>query len=478
MDMVRGREVSRAFSEGHVIGHRVVECILRLADSLPEGEAKPLLCWAKGQILSDRYRDFYLDASLRGTALGKALARNSAVEPGEDAPFCRVYSGMARALSRRADYAVGVSMCSRRIGRYESIHDENVRGWYSADGMTSLYTPDQGQFSDGFYPTVNAYRLPGTTVDTGRRPEKGNLYGKEPPVTTDWAGGAQLLSRYASVGMELRAELGDLRARKSWFLFDREIVCLGAGICATTGRPIETIVENRKLAPGQEDALSVDGMPWGGAPRELLSDPGFLHLRGMGPKGDVGYYFPAGGMVELNRAERTGEWSEINRQTGRPGRIRRRYLEIVLSHGVDPQNASYAYVLLPGLDALSLARYAGAPEVEILENRPQVQAVRQKALGLTGMNCWEGEGASAGEMTCLGRASVMARLWEGELSLSVCDPTMAEEMETVLEWAAPAREVVRLDEEIEVLSLGPALRLRVRARGAMGRSFTARFRMR
>ena len=38
-----------------------------------------------------------------------------------------------------------------------------------------------------------------------------------------------------------------LTGKKSWFMFDDEIVCLGAGITSTDSRAIETTVENRKI---------------------------------------------------------------------------------------------------------------------------------------------------------------------------------------------------------------------------------------
>jgi hypothetical protein len=39
-----------------------------------------------------------------------------------------------------------------------------------------------------------------------------------------------------------------LVAKKSWFMLDDEIACLGAGItCTTAGHQVDTTVENRRL---------------------------------------------------------------------------------------------------------------------------------------------------------------------------------------------------------------------------------------
>ena len=40
----------------------------------------------------------------------------------------------------------------------------------------------------------------------------------------------------------------DLKGKKSWFMFDDEIVCLGAGITNKNMElPVETTIENKKL---------------------------------------------------------------------------------------------------------------------------------------------------------------------------------------------------------------------------------------
>jgi hypothetical protein len=77
----------------------------------------------------------------------------------------KVYAGMDQVVHLRPGFGFGVSMSSHRIGTYESTNDENFQGWYTGVGMTYLYNKDPLQFTD-YWPTVNKYRLPGTTVDT------------------------------------------------------------------------------------------------------------------------------------------------------------------------------------------------------------------------------------------------------------------------------------------------------------------------
>src|SRR5208283_3353959 len=213
-----------------------------------------------------------------------------------------------------------------------SIHGENVSGWHTGEGMLYLYNSDLTQFDDDFWPTVDPRRLPGTTVDVtqAREPASGQ---SEAPATT-WVGGASL-GAYGAAGMQLRAWGSTLTAKKSWFMFDREVVCLGSDICSTDSRPIETVVENRLLHGGGDQTLTVEGA-------------------------DIGYFFPAPVRLYGLREERSGVWNETTTT------VSRNYLTLWLSHGTNPAGATYSYVLLPGYSAAQVSDYARHPRVEVL----------------------------------------------------------------------------------------------------------------
>jgi hyaluronate lyase len=154
----------------------------------------------------------------------------------------KVYAGMDQAVHLRPGFGFGVSMSSHRIGTYESTNGENLKGWYTGVGMTYLYNNDPLQFTD-YWPTVNKYRLPGTTIDTmPREDEEGAGYLS--PKT--WAGGTELLGQYATAGMDLKGYGSTLKAKKSWFMFDDEVVALGTGITSTDNRTIETTEQSRQ----------------------------------------------------------------------------------------------------------------------------------------------------------------------------------------------------------------------------------------
>ena len=74
---------------------------------------------------------------------------------------------MDRVVHLGAGYGFGLSLCSSRIANFESINGENLRGWFTGDGLTTLYNADLNAFGDSYWATVDHYRLPGVTVAIG-----------------------------------------------------------------------------------------------------------------------------------------------------------------------------------------------------------------------------------------------------------------------------------------------------------------------
>ena len=56
---------------------------------------------------------------------------------------------------------VSASGCApRRIANFESINGENLRGWFTGDGLTTLYNGDLDAFSDSYWATVDHIASP------------------------------------------------------------------------------------------------------------------------------------------------------------------------------------------------------------------------------------------------------------------------------------------------------------------------------
>ncbi|MFC3801186.1 polysaccharide lyase family 8 super-sandwich domain-containing protein [Cohnella sp. GCM10012308] len=244
MDMVRGREISRSYNQDHVVGHKVMGAILRMSQSAPAADSKRMKEMVKYWIQQEGPANFYKDANMNIMLLAKNILNDANIVSRGEKVQTKVFAGMDRVVHQKPGFAFGVSMSSSRIANYESISGENLKGWYTGEGMTYLYNNnDPLQYTD-YWPTVNKYRLPGTTVDTTPRADASGA-GYTSPNT--WTGGTALLDQYATAGMDLKAYNKTLKAKKSWFMFDDEIVALGSGINSTDGSNIETTIENRLL---------------------------------------------------------------------------------------------------------------------------------------------------------------------------------------------------------------------------------------
>lgn len=476
MAMLQGRAVSRSSTSEHGLGHGIMQSILRLSQLAPEPDRTRLRAMLRGWAESDTSRSFVGTAPLPLIADAQQLLADPGVMPRAELVGNFVFASMDRVVHLRPGFGVGLSMSSTRIYTYESINSENLHGWYTGDGMLYLYNNDLTQFSDSFWPTVNPRRLPGITVDAAQT--RSNSSGQSTAPAFNWVGGASL-GDFGVAGMQLDGWSNSLTAKKSWFLFDDEIVCLGAGITSTDNRPIETIVENRLLNTAGNNAFTVDGAakPVTLAWSEALAGVRWAHLAGRVAGSDVGYYFPADATsVKALREARTGAWSDIN-AGGSATPITRNYLTLWFEHGANPANATYAYALLPGRTAAQTAEYAARPAFVVLENSGNVQAVRETTLGLTAANFWNDTRASAGAITVDRKSSVLVRenASEGTLDLALSDPTQANTGSITVELAMPAQSIISADPGITVAQLAPTIRLSVNVNTARGRTFRAQF---
>jgi hyaluronate lyase len=469
MDFVRGRAVSRSNESDHADGYIAIEAILRLANGVSADLATRWRALCAGWLARDTYGNMLDGASVPRVALVKELAA-AGVSPAPEPVDHRLFGDMDRAVHRRPGWAYAISMASRRIAYYESGNGENEKGFHSGSGMTYLYDGDNGQYADQFWPTVDLYRLPGTTVDAQRLPNKaGGEWGAARPPTATWAGGAVIDGRYAAVGQDLEGPLSPMRAKKSWFCLDEYVIALGAGISGSSGHPVETVVENRNLHATGENPLVVDGAvrlhelgAAGGLDRAR-----WAHLDGVG-----GYLFPGGATVKGLREARTGSWRDVN-VGGSTAAITRRYLTLWFDHGVDPHDASYAYVLVPGASPERTAELSEDPGFHILANTAKAQAVRLPSLGITAVNFWAA-GTVAG-ITADAPCSVLLRRDRGTLTVAVADPThLATSVGLRIDERGYHRS--QADPTVRVTELEHVIALSVNVTDAHGATHTATFR--
>lgn len=475
MDMVNGRGISRQASGS---ARSTITTLLRLAEGAPADVALSIKRMAKEWILTDTTYVNYVDGlPIYELTLIKELMNNSSIQPRGELKLNQIFAGMDRVVHLRDGYGFGLSLFSNRISAFEKGNSENLKGWYTGIGMTFLYDQDLTQYRNDFWPTVDSFRLPGTTTDQsgkGVTPGEWTSYMN----SKNWVGGSSIDGLYGAAGMDFsmnKVTGSNLQGKKSWFMFDDEIVALGAGISKSTSgtAPVETIIDNRKLNDAGDNALTINGtvqssqLGWSGT----VNNVSWAHLAGNVPGSDIGYYFPESSSVYGLREARTGSWKEINSgQSDTP--ITRNYVSLAFEHGQTPSNASYAYVMLPHKDAAATEAYSHSPNVEIVSNTADVHAVKEKQLGITAANFWN-PGSAAG-ITAYNPASVMVKESETELEIAVSDPTQAQNAIS-LELNKTGLTFVSGDDTISVQQSSPTLKLNIQVASSFGRTHVITF---
>ena len=336
---------------------------------------------------------------------------------------------------QQPDYFSSVRMYSRRNHSTEEPYNrEGLLMHHLADGSNFLIRDGQEYFD--IFPLWDWQKIPGTTaVQHDRLPPPGEVQQRG---LTDFVGGASD-GRYGVVGFDFVSPLDSLAARKSWFFFAEEYVCLGAGIQFDHPEPVLTTLDQRYL----EGAVIV-GSASGAEilPTGTHSFPAATSLW----HDSVGYLFPAPVALTIMSDEVGGAWTEINQQSRMPKGIEMgSLLRAWIDHGSRPQSAAYAYVVVPGIDSAAFSRYT-RDSPTILVNRPDQQAVHHAELALTACVFYAPVTLHLTDGSTLrAEQPAVVLIDHGSKTLTVADPTQQlEVLEFTLSGAA-VDQVLRVD---------------------------------
>ena len=317
---------------------------------------------------------------------------------------------------QRPEYFASVRMYSTRNRSVEQpYNEEGLRNHYLADGSNFLIRTGD-EYRDVF-PLYDWRKIPGATVlQKPEMPPPGAIHQRG---RTAFVGGVSD-GEYGAAAFDFESPLDDVRARKAWFFFDEQYVCLGAGIRSEADHPVATTL-NQAFWRGDIEVAAGD--------REFSPDRGGHVLPGARWvwHDGVAYLFPEPVEVHLKNDAASGAWRTINRQS----RYRNMTAEgdvftLWFDHGRRPRDATYAYRVLPGIAADRVADAANDSPVAILANTPQLQAVVHAGLGLAMFVFYEpgaAEWAPGLRITMEQPGLVMVRAREGRVArLAVADP--------------------------------------------------------
>ncbi len=326
---------------------------------------------------------------------------------------------------QRPRFYTSVRMYSTRNRNYEVPYNgPGIVTHHRADGAN--YLSLDGHEYDGIWPAYDWQKVSGTTVMQKPQRHVARRYGGNMPVQmeglTDFVGGLDD-GLYGAAVYDFKSPHDRLEARKSWFFFDNEYVCLGAGIHSEPDLPAYTTINQARLRGDvtlhregqtevlpQEKSLDAKNIKW-------------VHHDG------VGYILPEPAAVNLSNRTREGRWSDISADKRASEELVSRDIFLLgIDHGMSPEDASYQYIVVPGVtpEQLSVAS-ANNRGIEILSNTPALQAVMHKDLGICQIAFFEAgeiELAHGASVSMYSHGMAMLKMEENRIKeLTVSDPS-------------------------------------------------------
>ncbi len=299
---------------------------------LRKGEAKPALSFAKFFWQTEHFvfqrPNFYTTVRMFST-------RNRNME--------EPYNGPGKLTHHRAD---GTNYLMLKGDEYHNIWA--VYDWQKISGTTIMQKPQ--------LPAPEEIQKDGLTDFVG--------------AVTD--------GLYGAVAFDFKSPHDMVEAKKSWFFFDEEYVCLGAGIKSNPKLPVATTINQVLLR--SEVTVMQDGekkiLPHGNRVADKVK---WVY------QDKIGYIFPEPTTINLSNQTETGRWSDITDQKNISKElVSEEVFKLWFNHGNSPKAASYQYIVVPNVTEQALAATSSNNRnIDILSNTADLQAVTHKTLGIT-----------------------------------------------------------------------------------------------
>lgn len=393
MDMSRGRSISREAASSHSAAVEVLRGFLRLANMSNEERNLDLKSTIKTIITSNKFYNVFNNLkSYSDIANMNKLLNDSTVATKPLKSNLSTFNSMDRLAYYNAekDFGFALSLHSKRTLNYEGMNDENTRGWYTGDGMFYLYNSDQSHYSNHFWPTVNPYKMAGTTEKDAKREDttkdfmsKHSKDAKEKTGqvtgTSDFVGSVKLNNHFALAAMDFTNWDRTLTAQKGWVILNDKIVFLGSNIKNTNGiGNVSTTIDQRKDDSKTPYTTYVNGktIDLKQASSQQFTDTKSVFLESKEPGRNIGYIFFKNSTIDIERKEQTGTWNSINRTSKNTSIVSNPFITISQNH--DNKGDSYGYMMVPNIDRTSFDKLANSKEVELLENSSKQQVIYDK----------------------------------------------------------------------------------------------------
>ncbi len=334
-----------------------------------------------------------------------------------DKTWDRYYWWSSYFVHQRKTYFASVRMHSARQNNVEEpYNEEGLKNHHLADG--SNFLSRTGREYIDIFPAWDWQKIPGTTVVQKPALPHWNQIAKK--GLSEFVGGISN-GGFGAAAFDFKSPHDPLKARKAWFFFDHEYVCLGAAISSSAEYPVATTL-NQCLLNKDVVVKTTDGLQILSKGEHNLKDVSWvLH-------DSIGYFFPTPVSANIRNTTATGNWRQITHQsraTDEP--VQKDVFTLWLDHGEKPVSAGYAYIVVPGISSSSMQQYSKTKNIIILVNSPEIQAVQSEELNISEVVFYQPGNINLGNNIILATSNpcmVMVKLKGTAISeISVSDPT-------------------------------------------------------
>lgn len=276
--------------------------------------------------------------------------------------------------------------------RMFSTRNRNMEEPYNGPGKTTHHRADgtnylmlKGDEYHNIWAVYDWQKISGTTIL--QKPQLHGANDIQKDGLTDFVG-AVTDGLYGAVAFDFKSPHDGTEAKKSWFFFDEEYVCLGAGIKARANLPIVTTINQALMR--SEVSMMQDGQK-----KNVAHGNGLKENIKWVYHDKVGYIFPEPTAIHLSNQTETGRWSDITDQKNISKElVREDVFKLWFNHG-DKLNETdihgkrkhapptYQYIVVPGVSEDKLSETSpNNRHIEILTNTADLQAVKHAQLGM------------------------------------------------------------------------------------------------
>ncbi|EOR94165.1 hypothetical protein ADIARSV_2660 [Arcticibacter svalbardensis MN12-7] len=281
---------------------------------------------------------------------------------------------------RAPNLYIGVKMTSKRTRGTEAMNSENLLANWLPFGATTIMRTGKEYFN--IFGAWDWTKIPGVTNPSVLVPFPEGKTTNNTQKTTFVGGVSDGI--YGVTGMDLSVVIdptgiiADITAQKANFLFNNEMICLGAGISSSYSKAPTTTTLNQSYLKG-DVLVNENAVP---KQESTYNDVKSIY------HDNTGYVFRANTTVKMKTNSQSGNWYDINRgQANSKEKVD--IFKLWLDHGKEPTDSSYEYVVLPNFTSKETTDYADNMPIETLSNTSSLQAVTHKKLHQTGAVFYE-----------------------------------------------------------------------------------------